>query len=590
MSKDDPVSKRNKLSDHDTHMNESNPLDMQEEYHLNNNEDQHHNKHENNDNKHETNDQDKHEYQHEDKHSNNDNKHEDDIGISDEEFKQDEYKQSNEDNHIEDKQPDEEDLLKNKQPSEGNHSVNKQLGEENHLEDEQLGEESHWENNQLNGRNYSEEGQPGEIDYSENRHHSEKNGLEQAGDMLSEYTIKQELEDIYPSEHSAMSSEKADSSPEPIYDTYSFDPKLQEFLPKERKESAAMKEEREGKIRAQPVLNDGRRESMIILTGLKNVFQKQLPEMPKDYIARLVYDRNHRSIALIRNPNKVIGGICYRPFDLQEFAEIVFCAIASTEQVKVIIRRIIHVNLQKKGYGSFIMNHLKDYVSSHSAVKYFLTYADNFAMGYFRKQGFTAELTLDKRKWVGFMKDYEGSTIMQCSIMPQVKYLELHEILGIQRNAILKKMKEKTIDHVFPGIHISQGGSIDPLTVPGISESGWSPEMDMISNIPRHVAHYHEMLFLVEEMQNYTHAWPFLEPVKVEDVADYYQIIKEPMDLTTLEENVKADAYPTMEDFVKDTNKIFTNCKTYNAQDTEYSKCAVKLEKYFNEKLRSISQ
>lgn len=115
------------------------------------------------------------------------------------------------------------------------------------------------------------------------------------------------------------------------------------------------------------------------------------------------------------------------------------------------------------------------------------------------------------------------------------------------------------------------------------------------------------MLFLVEEMQNYTHAWPFLEPVKVEDVADYYQIIKEPMgksskknffsffnsfpiDLTTLEENVKADAYPTMEDFVKDTNKIFTNCKTYNAQDTEYSKCAVKLEKYFNEKLRSISQ
>lgn len=252
------------------------------------------------------------------------------------------------------------------------------------------------------------------------------------------------------------------------------------FKPKERKESAAMKEEREGKIRAQPVLNDGRRESMIILTGLKNVFQKQLPEMPKDYIARLVYDRNHRSIALIRNPNKVIGGICYRPFDLQEFAEIVFCAIASTEQVKVIIRRIIHVNLQKKGYGSFIMNHLKDYVSSHSAVKYFLTYADNFAMGYFRKQGFTAELTLDKRKWVGFMKDYEGSTIMQCSIMPQVKYLELHEILGIQRNAILKKMKEKTIDHVFPGIHISQGGSIDPLTVPGISESGWSPEMDMM--------------------------------------------------------------------------------------------------------------
>jgi len=30
---------------------------------------------------------------------------------------------------------------------------------------------------------------------------------------------------------------------------------------------------------------------MVLLTGLKNIFQKQLPKMPKEYIARLVYDR-----------------------------------------------------------------------------------------------------------------------------------------------------------------------------------------------------------------------------------------------------------------------------------------------------------
>lgn len=37
--------------------------------------------------------------------------------------------------------------------------------------------------------------------------------------------------------------------------------------------------------------NDGSDESMIILTGLKNIYQKQLPNMPKEYIARLVYDK-----------------------------------------------------------------------------------------------------------------------------------------------------------------------------------------------------------------------------------------------------------------------------------------------------------
>jgi histone acetyltransferase len=52
-----------------------------------------------------------------------------------------------------------------------------------------------------------------------------------------------------------------------------------------------MIEEREGDIKVQVVLNDGARQSMILLTGLKNIFQKQLPKMPKEYIARLVYDR-----------------------------------------------------------------------------------------------------------------------------------------------------------------------------------------------------------------------------------------------------------------------------------------------------------
>lgn len=49
------------------------------------------------------------------------------------------------------------------------------------------------------------------------------------------------------------------------------------------------------------------------------------------------------------------------------------------------------------------------------------------------------------------------------------------------------------------------------------------------SNRPRHSPHYNTMLHIVEEMQNYTHAWPFLEPVSIEDVADYYDIIKDPM-------------------------------------------------------------
>lgn len=59
--------------------------------------------------------------------------------------------------------------------------------------------------------------------------------------------------------------------------------------------------------------NDNERESTIILTGLKCIFQKQLPKMPKDYIARLVYDRTHLSMAIVKKPLEVVGYVSWEP-------------------------------------------------------------------------------------------------------------------------------------------------------------------------------------------------------------------------------------------------------------------------------------
>ncbi|KAL9618463.1 MAG: hypothetical protein Q9160_006841 [Pyrenula sp. 1 TL-2023] len=72
-------------------------------------------------------------------------------------------------------------------------------------------------------------------------------------------------------------------------------------------EKPAVLEEKNGIIEFRVVNNDNSRESNIILTGLKCIFQKQLPKMPKDYIARLVYDKTHLSIAIIKHPLEVVG-------------------------------------------------------------------------------------------------------------------------------------------------------------------------------------------------------------------------------------------------------------------------------------------
>ncbi|KAF2868600.1 histone acetyltransferase GCN5 [Massariosphaeria phaeospora] len=343
-------------------------------------------------------------------------------------------------------------------------------------------------------------------------------------------------------------------------------------------EKPAVVEERNGEIEFRVVNNDGSKDSSIILTGLKCIFQKQLPKMPKDYIARLVYDRTHLSIAIVKKPLEVVGGITYRPFHGRQFAEIVFCAISSDQQVK--------------GYGAHLMSHLKDYVKSSSDVMHFLTYADNYAIGYFKKQGFTKEITLEKERWMGYIKDYEGGTIMQCTMVPHIRYLEAGRMLLKQKECVNAKIRAIKSYHIHqPPVQWKTGlCKLDPLSIPGIKESGWSPDMDELARAPRHGPNYNQLLHLLNDMQNNSNAWPFQQPVNKDDVADYYDVIKEPMDLATMEEKHEKDLYPSLEDFIRDAKLIFDNCRKYNNETTTYAKSANKLEKFMWSKIREVPE
>ena len=66
-----------------------------------------------------------------------------------------------------------------------------------------------------------------------------------------------------------------------------------------------------------------------MLIDLKNIFSRQLPKMPKEYIVKLVFDRNHESMVILKEDGKVIGGICFRVFEQERFAEIAFLAITA---------------------------------------------------------------------------------------------------------------------------------------------------------------------------------------------------------------------------------------------------------------------
>ncbi len=239
------------------------------------------------------------------------------------------------------------------------------------------------------------------------------------------------------------------------------------------------------------------------------------------------------------------------------------------------------------------MSHLKDYVKATSDVMHFLTYADNYAIGYFKKQGFTKEITLEKPRWMGYIKDYEGGTIMQCTMVPKIRYLESGRMLLKQKEAVHAKIRAFSKSHIVhpPPKEWKNGPcKIDPMTIPAIKESGWSPDMDELARQPRHGPNYNQLLHLLNDMQNHGSAWPFTQPVNRDEVADYYEVIKEPMDLSTMEEKHEKDLYPTPEEFIKDAKLIFDNCRRYNNETTPYAKSANKLEKFMWSQIKGIPE
>ena len=53
--------------------------------------------------------------------------------------------------------------------------------------------------------------------------------------------------------------------------------------------------------------------------------------------------------------------------------------------LQLLLDILLKVLIFFQGYGTHLMNHLKDYHVSHN-VLHFLTFADEFAIGYFKKQ------------------------------------------------------------------------------------------------------------------------------------------------------------------------------------------------------------
>eukprot|EP01022_Parablepharisma_sp_SALTPOND_P000764 TRINITY_DN105014_c0_g1_i1.p6 TRINITY_DN105014_c0_g1~~TRINITY_DN105014_c0_g1_i1.p6 ORF type:complete len:551 (-),score=82.26 TRINITY_DN105014_c0_g1_i1:14827-16479(-) len=262
-----------------------------------------------------------------------------------------------------------------------------------------------------------------------------------------------------------------------------FKAKCQTGLGFVKRDVGAKNEEDKGLIDFPVYKNDGTIPAMRALIDLKNIIAKQLPKMPKEYITRLIMDRNHEAMLIVKKattPVKVIGGVVYRPFEKCKFVEIAFLAITSLEQVK--------------GYGTRLMNKLKSHLQKRK-FKYMLTYADNNAIGYFKKQGFSTIPRMPKHLWVGYIKDYDSGTLMDCYLNPDIDYNNISDDLKKQKAALLEAVKKCYHLKKYPGLEFGEDSHAakkkkvettgEPIylkyekqfnEIPGLAESGWDFE------------------------------------------------------------------------------------------------------------------
>ncbi|KAL9261996.1 Transcription factor GTE9-like protein [Drosera capensis] len=120
---------------------------------------------------------------------------------------------------------------------------------------------------------------------------------------------------------------------------------------------------------------------------------------------------------------------------------------------------------------------------------------------------------------------------------------------------------------------------------------GGSPKQGMFGRAPN-VVLMNQCGNLLKQMMSHKYGWVFNAPVDVVKlgIPDYFQIIKHPMDLGTIEGRISSGEHSSPMDFAADVRLTFSNALTYNAAGTDVHFMAKILSEFFEQRWKSIEK
>ncbi|CAH1786083.1 unnamed protein product [Owenia fusiformis] len=88
---------------------------------------------------------------------------------------------------------------------------------------------------------------------------------------------------------------------------------------------------------------------------------------------------------------------------------------------------------------------------------------------------------------------------------------------------------------------------------------------------------------ILQRVIRHRHSWPFRQPVDVKIVPDYYDVITDPLDLTTIKNRCLCFEYSTPVEFLGDMDKIFQNSYIYNGTASEIGGLTKQVEEFYKQ-------
>lgn len=82
----------------------------------------------------------------------------------------------------------------------------------------------------------------------------------------------------------------------------------------------------------------------------------------------------------------------------------------------------------------------------------------------------------------------------------------------------------------------------------------------------------------------------FMEKPSKKDYPDYYEVIKEPIDMKTIDANIKSDRYSSEDELLRDFKLMFDNCREYNEDGSQIYIDADTLEAVLYKKINELDQ